>query len=1336
MKKVRKDLGRRRQSTILEAEVEGLRAALAEAGLDIGDALPATAAEQSATHFAQTGAVPAAAGHAQDLAALRAELADAAALNVQLRILNDELRANEERLDAVVQSATDNAIIAMDFDGRITGWSPGAERLFGWMAAEAIGQQGAMIWTPEDRAAGLADREMRTADAAKSAADDRWYLRRDGTRFWGSGHLTPLRNGRPRGYLKVLRDRTPERNAEEALRANEAKYLDLFGSMDAGFCIIEMLYDAGGQPEDYRFLEINAAFERQTGMHDSTGRRMREMVPAHDAHWFETYGRVARTGQPERFVNYAEALGRWFDVYAFRIGGVSENRVAILFNDITARKHSDARLRESEAHSRALVAAGTYIIFRMSPDWRRMNQLDGQDFLTDTPEPVEDWADRYIPAEDRASVFAAIEDSIQNRAIFALEHRVRSADGGIGWVLSRAVPIFGPEGEVVEWFGAATDVTARRFAEDRQTFLLKLSDALRPLTDPTAIQGEAVRVLGEHLHSGRAFYVEVDEEAGEYVVAQDWHLPGETSHAGRFPLVDWPMPWLADSKTWVVRDTATDPALPDGQRDTYRGQGVGALIVVPLVKQGRLVASCVTNQRAARDWTSGEIRLVEETAERTWAAVERAHAEAALRKSEAKYRAIFQTIDQGFHIAEVIQDASGRVIDFRYLEANANMERMTGLGNVVGRLVSDVVPNVESYWMEPLTRVVRTGEPNRTEGYNKDTRRWYRVHNSRIGGDGSRLIGVFFDDITERKAHEEQQTFLLALSDALRPLTDPDAIQGEAARVLGEHLQSGRAYYVEVDQKAGEYVVAREWHLPGETSHTGRFPLADWPMPWLADSKTCVIRDTATDPGLPDGQRDAYRGQGVGALIVVPLIKQGRLVATCATNQRAPRDWTAGEIRLVEEMAERTWAAVERARAEAALRQAMARTAEDLEARVLERTAELMAAEASLRQAQKMKAIGQLTGGIAHDFNNMLQGVVGGLDMARYRIHDGRGEDALCFLAAAGDAAGRAAALTRRLLAFARPQPLEPHPVNADALLSNMADLIRRSIGPEISLGLVMCDGNWPALSDPSELESAILNLCINARDAILDGGRLTIMTEDLHISAADLGLAEEVAPGDFVAIRVSDTGIGMPPEVQERATEPFFTTKPLGEGTGLGLSQVWGFVRQSGGLLRIESMQGRGTAIHILLPRSNLESSVLPGSEDAALKEADIVASATVLMVDDEVAVRVPVAERLRDLGYRVIEAPDGPSALKLLDDGLRPDLLITDIGLPNGMNGRQVIEAVCGRIPGLPVLIVTGYADTTLPVGIEVIGKPFDLDALARRVRALLALKQQGGVEAATHV
>ncbi|WP_424139575.1 ATP-binding protein [Roseomonas chloroacetimidivorans] len=417
-------------------------------------------------------------------------------------------------------------------------------------------------------------------------------------------------------------------------------------------------------------------------------------------------------------------------------------------------------------------------------------------------------------------------------------------------------------------------------------------------------------------------------------------------------------------------------------------------------------------------------------------------------------------------------------------------------------------------------------------------------------------------------------------------------------------------------------------------------------------------------------------------------------------------------------------------------REVLARSREELEAQVAERTAELRQAldslqaemaqrehaEEQLRQAQKMEAVGQLTGGIAHDFNNMLQGIAGGMDMARRRIGEGRAADALHFLDLTRQSVSRAAGLTRRLLAFARRQRLEPKLVDPDALVAGMADLIRRTVGPSVRLDLHLRDGRARVLCDPTELESALLNLCINARDAMPEGGRLTIGTDDIRLSAADLIGQEGAAPGDYVAISVSDTGVGMSADVVDRVFEPFFTTKPLGQGTGLGLSQVYGFVRQSGGIVRLESAPGKGTTLRLVLPH-HAQAAVAERTSSGAPGPDEAVHAHTVLLVDDEEVAREVMAERLRELGYRVLEAADGPAALHLLDGGAQIDMLVTDVGLPNGMNGRQVAEAVRERRPGIPLLFITGYAGTDLAAGSDVIDKPFDLDTLARRVQAALA-------------
>ncbi len=379
--------------------------------------------------------------------------------------------------------------------------------------------------------------------------------------------------------------------------------------------------------------------------------------------------------------------------------------------------------------------------------------------------------------------------------------------------------------------------------------------------------------------------------------------------------------------------------------------------------------------------------------------------------------------------------------------------------------------------------------------------------------------------------------------------------------------------------------------------------------------------------------------------------------------------------------------------------------------------------EDALRQLQKMEAVGQLTGGIAHDFNNMLQGIGGSLELLQRRVEQNRVPEALHYLENARNGVERAAVLTHRLLAFARRQTLQPRPIALDASITNLAELIRRTMGPGITVELCLGDHSQPVMCDRNQLESALLNLAINARDAMPDGGTLTIATADRQLTWADLSGQDEAKPGGYLEISVADDGIGMTPSVAARAFEPFFTTKPVGQGTGLGLSQLYGFARQSGGSARLESVLGKGTTVRLFLPRYT-EPAALPPPH-AHHPDARTEARSTVLVVEDEAIIRALVVETLREQGHVVLEAADGPGGLQALQSVAHVDLLVTDIGLP-GMNGRQLADAARLDRPDLPVLLITGYAgpalDVQLAPGIEVLTKPFSLDALAAKTRSMV--------------
>jgi PAS domain S-box-containing protein len=383
------------------------------------------------------------------------------------------------------------------------------------------------------------------------------------------------------------------------------------------------------------------------------------------------------------------------------------------------------------------------------------------------------------------------------------------------------------------------------------------------------------------------------------------------------------------------------------------------------------------------------------------------------------------------------------------------------------------------------------------------------------------------------------------------------------------------------------------------------------------------------------------------------------------------------------------------------------------------------ATEEALRQSQKMEAVGQLTGGIAHDFNTLLQGITGSLDIIERRLATGRTAELVPWLSAAKTSAERAAALTHRLLTFSRRQPIDPRPVQINPLLTSMESLLLRTLGEGIEFSLGLDDGLWTTRCDANQLESAILNLAINARDAMPDGGGLSIETSNSHLDMERLPLPTDVAGGDYVCIAVADTGTGMTRDVLAHALEPFFTTKAIGQGTGLGLSMVYGFARQSEGYIDIASEPGQGTTVRLYLPRFADEvAEAEPGVKAEAPAPQ---ASEAVLVVEDEPIVRMLIADVLEELGYQVLEAGDGAAGLEILLSAARIDLLISDIGLPV-LNGRQMIEGARAHRPDLKVLFMTGYAENAaqasgfLEPGMALITKPFAVEALAAKIREML--------------
>ena len=714
-----------------------------------------------------------------------------------------------------------------------------------------------------------------------------------------------------------------------------------------------------------------------------------------------------RNGQPEQV---------WMDLdYSpvYDESGQPAGVIAIVV-ETTQRVLAQRHLQHSEERLRTLVSSTADLVYRLSPDWEEMWQLDGQGLLQDTLEPTRGWLQAYVDAVDFPPVRQGIDEAIRTASGFSMEHRVRRLDGGISWVHSRAVPLLDERGEVLEWFGAATDISARREAEEtlranerRLRFLDTLNRETARSTDADLIMAITTRLLGEHLGVSVCAYADMDADQDGFSIRGDWSAPGSPSIVGHYSLTSF----------------------------------------------GRL-------------------------------AVKNLHA---------------------------------------------------GL---------------------PL-----------------------------------------------------------------------------------------------------------------------------------------ILEDNAAQ--LDSSEAEAFLSIGLAATICMPLVKDGRLTALMAIHDRVPRQWTSQELSLLTEVSERSWAHIERVRAEIQRRESEERFRRDLEARVIERTEALRVSQESIRrteqalqQAQKMEALGNLTGGIAHDFNNLLMAVLGSLELLRRRLPADPALLRLLDNAKAG--AERGASLIARMLAFARRQELRSETVELGDLVAGMNELLQRSLGPTIELETDFPSALAWVRTDANQLEAALLNLAVNARDAMGGQGRITLGARREHVVASD----PQLAAGDYWCLCVTDTGEGMDEQTLKRAAEPFFTTKGVGKGTGLGLSMVLGLAEQCGGTLRLRSNPGRGTTAEVWLP-----ASPAPGAEEPSPAVAQSPgATATgkvlnILTVDDDELVLTNTVEMLRELGHHVRPASSAREAMGWLEQQAF-DLLITDHAMPH-MTGAQLAVQVLAQRPQMPVILVSGYAD-----------------------------------------
>lgn len=885
---------------------------------------------------------------------------------------------------------------------------------------------------------------------------------------------------------------------------------------------------------------------------------------------------------------------------------------------------------------------------------------------------------------------------------------------------------------------------ALRENAERLIFLDRLGKETALATEADELMAVATRILGEHLGVSICAYADMEPDQDHFTIRGDWSAAGSPSIVGYYSLADFgrlAVSRLGAGLPLVINDNRLE-LLPH-EAKTFQDIGISATICMPLVKQDRLTALMAIHDKNPRRWTQREEALLSEVTERCWAHIERVRSQATARASEERLRLATQAASIGtwdFDPATRQLRWDDRCKYLFGLPADAEVTYedtfLAGLHpedrDRVDRAVSRALsPNAEAGFDIEY----------RTIGLRDGVERWIAATGTSHVRDGRvvRFIGTVID-ITDRKRIERHLQIMNDTGAAVAAELDLDRIVQIVtdAGVELSDAQFGAFFHNVVDDDGRSYML---YALSGAP----RSAFENYPMPRATAvfeptfTGTGVVRsdDIQADPRY--GKNTPYRGMPKGHLpvrsyLAVPVVsRSGEVLGGLFFGHEQPGMFRAEHETALLGIAGHAATAIDNARLFASSRREIEerRRAEEalqllnatLEQRVLEEVAQRAKAEEHLRQAQKMEAVGQLTGGIAHDFNNMLAVVIGGLNLAERKLAKGE-TDIQRFIEAAVVGAQRAAELTKRLLAFSRQQPLAPKRLNPNRLVGGMSDLLSRTLGETIQVETVLGAALWHVEVDPAQLESALLNLSVNARDAMPDGGTLTIATSNARFGgdhAREFGVAE----GDYVLLGVTDTGTGMTADVVEKAFDPFFTTKGVGRGTGLGLSQVYGFVRQSGGGVKILSEPGAGTTIRICLPRSHED-----GAADPEIIHAEVRGgrqTELIMVVEDEDRVRAMAVEALRDLGYSVIEMRGPREALEAIRSGGTPALLFTDVVMPE-MSGRDLVDEVMKIRPDLKVLYTTGYTrdaivhDSKLDAGVELLSKPYTIGDLAQKVRAIL--------------
>ncbi|MGL5065140.1 MAG: hybrid sensor histidine kinase/response regulator, partial [Microcoleus sp.] len=1107
------------------------------------------------------------------------------------------------------------------------------------------------------------------------------------------------------------------------------------------------------------------------------------------------------------------------------------------------------------------------------------------------------------------------------------------------WQIHRIALPDGSEGVVCYFYDLSeikrAEEIIRRTAQ-RDAFLVTLSDTLRPLADPMEIQATATQILGEYLGVNRALYFEV--RGSDYVVERDY-VNGANAIAGTYPIDSFGQSLIEtyrSGRTVVQPDVSADPSLSPERQAAYIAIEIIAHIGIPLIKNGELVAGLAVHMNRSRVWTQEEVTLAEEVAERTWAAIERARAEVALAKSEEKYRSLFDSIDEGFSLIEMIFDAAGEPINYRFLEVNQAFEQQTGLVGVTGKTILDVIPDFEGSFIERYGRVAIEGKSVRFQRcVTAMDNSWFNIYASRVGGEGSRQVAIVFDNITDRKRREANLAFLAAIAEDFSRLSTVEEIIQAVGAKIGAHLQVTNCNFCEVDEVGDELVYLGRWNADMGDRLPDRICISEQTSEdfcrRVRAGETIASDNTQTNPVT-----NAEANAAIGALsfITVPFHKDGEWKYLFSIHDSIPRVWRSDEIELVRELAHRTVPRLDRARAEAALRDSEKRLSlfvkhapacvamfdrqmnylalsqrwvdqyhlgaietvvgrshyellptipdrwrqvyrqglegliqrcdedrftlpdgslqwlkwevqpwetgtgevggilifvedisdrklaeekireqaalldiasdaifvRDLEHRILywnqgaerlygwtaaeaidRKTYELLQIEvtqvseitqtildrgewrgelqkiaksdreviveaswtlvrddagqpkfilsvetditekkqleAQFYHAQRLESLGTLASGIAHDLNNVLTPILAISQLLRYQHTnlDARSQKMLQMLE---DSSKRGANLVKQILTFARGNESERISLSVIPLLQEAVQIAQQTFPKSIAVRHNLAGEIGLVSADPTQLHQIFVNLCVNARDAMPDGGTLAISAENYYVDEIFAQMHPDARVGNYVCVTVADTGTGIPPEIRDRIFEPFFTTKDIGKGTGLGLSILLGIVKSYEGFVEVRSQPGAGSQFKVYLPILQAVSALVEEQTNLPRGQGE-----TILVVDDEANILQVARTLLESYNYRVLTASNGIEALaRYIEHKHEIQVVLMDMMMPE-MDGFKAINTLQKMNPQIKIVAISGlssdYRKKARSLGIDnFLSKPFTATELLQSI------------------